>query len=172
MKQTRILTLATFGLVVVSSATAQSVRLTGPKAFDADGTILISGRLGWTQSYNNGYSTGKLKLVDWYAYTRVHYDYRLEVQEWFVPVFDRNLVYEGPIARIKFIGNPHTLYPADALIGIGFLQASTLGQESYYAAAALSARVDTNPNPPPVPEPATLIALSAGLVALVRKRRN
>jgi len=172
MNNPRNIVFLPLALVLATSVQAQSVRLTGPKTFDADGTILISGRLGWTQSYNNGYSTGKLKLVDWYAYTRVHYDYRLEVQEWFVPVFDRNLVYEGPIARIKFIGNPHTLYPADALIGIGFLQASTLGQESYYAAAALSARVDTNPNPPPVPEPATLIALSAGLIALVRKRRS
>jgi len=172
MNNPRNLVLLPLALVLATSVQAQSVRLTGPKTFDADGTILISGRLGWSKNNHNGFSTGKLKLIDWYAYTRVHYDYRLEVQEWFVPVFDRNLVYEGPIARIKFIGNPHTLYPADARIGIGFHQAGSYDPENYYASASIYARVNSNPNPPPVPEPATLIALSAGLVALVRKRRS
>ena len=89
-----------------------------------------------------------------------------------MPVFDKNMVYEGPIAKIRFTGDRGTTYPVDALIGIGFHQAGTYNNEYYYAAAGISATVNSNPNPPPVPEPATLIALSAGIVALVRKRRS
>ena len=172
MNNPRNLVLLPMVLAIAASAHAQSISLTGPETFDADGTILISGRVKWSKNRNNSYSTGQLKLIDWYAYTRVHYDYRLEVQEWFVPVFDRNLVYEGPIARIKFIGSPYTFYPADARIGIGFHQAGTYDNEYYYVHDEHTARVNSNPNPPPVPEPATLIALSAGLVAIVRKRRS
>jgi hypothetical protein len=172
MNNPRNFVLLPIALAIAASAHAQSISLSAPKTFDADGTILISGRIGWSKNNLNGFSTGKLKLIDWYAYTRVHYDYRLEAQEWFVPVFDKNMVYEGPIAKIRFTGHRGTTYPVDALIGIGFHQAGTYNNEYYYAAAGISARVNSNPNPPPLPEPATLIALSAGLVAFVRKRRS
>ena len=172
MNNPRNLVLLPIALAIVASAQAQSIRLTAPKTFDADGTILISGRIGWSKNNHNGFSTGQLKLIDWSRYTGVNYNYRLDVQEWFVPVFDRNMVYEGPIARIKFSGYQGTTYPVDARIGIGFYKSSAEGWDRYYLSASKSARVNSNPNPPPVPEPATLIALSAGLVALVRKRRS
>jgi hypothetical protein len=172
MNNPRNFVLLPIALAIVASAQAQSIRLTAPETFDADGTILISGRIGWTKTNHNGFSTGQLKLIDWSAYTGVNYNYRLDVQEWFVPVFDKNMVYEGPIAKIRFTGDRGTTYPVDARIGIGFHQSTYGGQEHYYLSSSIYARVNTNPNPPPVPEPATLIALSAGLVALVRKRRS
>jgi len=172
MNNRRYFVLLPLTLALTATGQAQSVRLTGPRTFEADGTILISGRLGWTQTNDNGFSTGKLNLIDWSEFTGVNYDYRLEVQEWFVPVFDRNLVYEGPIARIKFLGNPYTTYPARARIGIGFARVPGQSAQGFYEFGTHFARMDSNPNPPPVPEPATLMALSAGLVALVRKRRS
>ena len=171
MNNLRNLVLLPIALAIVATTQAQSIRLTAPETFDADGTILISGRIGWSKNNHNGFSTGKLKLIDWSRYTGVNYNYRLDVQEWFVPVFDKNMVYEGPIARIRFTGDRGTTYPVDARIGIGFYQSSAGGWDHYYLSASKSARVNSNPNPPPVPEPASLIALSAGLVALVRKRR-
>ncbi len=172
MNNPRCLVLLPIALAIAATTQAQSISLSAPKTFDADGTILISGRIGWSKTNLNGFSTGKLKLIDWSAYTGVNYNYRLDVQEWFVPVFDKNMVYEGPLAKIRFTGDRGTTYPVDALIGIGFHKSTYGGQEHYYLSSGIYARVNSNPNPPPVPEPATLIALSAGLVALVRKRRS
>ncbi len=161
-------------VAVTSSAvaSAQFLDITGPKVFDTDGTILISGIAYWDQQSLLDHGPGKLTLIDWSEFTGVNYDYRLSVEEWFVPVFDQNIVYRGPIARIKFVGNPFTDYPANARIGIGFARVPGQSAQGFYEFDTHYARVDSNPNPPPVPEPATLIALSAGLVALVRKRRS
>lgn len=166
------LTFACMVLAVSALAPAQLLDITGPKVFDADGTILISGRAYWDQPSYGNRGPGHLTLIDWSEFTGVNYNYLLAVEEWFVPAFDRKMVYEGPIARIKFIGFRGTSYPTDVRIGIGFARKQGNSAQGFYEFDTHYARVNSNPNPPPVPEPATLIALSAGLVALVRKRRS
>jgi len=173
MNNPRNLVLLPMVLAIAASAHAQSISLTGPETFDADGTILISGRIRWSKNRNNGYSTGKLALINFDDWTGQRFDYSLRVEQWFTPVFDKQMLYEGPVARIRFLPHINTSYPVRANIGIGFaINPYGYSYSGFYADDSHFARMDSNPNPPPVPEPATLIALSAGLVALVRKRRS